>query len=158
VNIDRSRALQLGLSAQAIANDVNISLSSSEQVSPGFRTDPVAGIPYYIAVQTPERLVSSLGELGNTPVSTAVAANGPPISGLLSNVATLQRASVPTNLNQTNIQPVYDIYASAQGRDLGSISRDIGKIVAERQKQLKPGERLSKQKSFWKALLTHPVP
>jgi multidrug efflux pump subunit AcrB len=142
VNIDRSRALQLGLSAQAIANDVNISLSSSEQVSPGFWTDPAAGIPYYIAVQTPERLVTSLAELGNTPVSTAIAANGPPIPGLLSNVATLQRASVPTNLNQTNIQPVYDIYASAQGRDLGSISGDMGKIVAELQKELKPGNTI----------------
>jgi multidrug efflux pump subunit AcrB len=142
VNIDRSRALQLGLNAQAIANDVNISLSSSEQVAPNFWTDPAAGIPYFIAVQTPERLVSSLGELGNTPVSTALAANGPPIPGLLSNVATLQRDGVPTNLNQTNIQPVYDVYASAQGRDLGSISNDIRKIVAELQKELKPGNTI----------------
>lgn len=139
VDIDRSRALQLGLSAQAIANDVNISLSSSEQVAPNFWTDPLTGIPYYIAVQTPERLVSSLNEIGNTPVSTALASNGPHIPGLLSNVATLKRESVPTNLNQTNIQPVYDIYASVQGRDLGSISGDIGKIVAELQRELKPG-------------------
>jgi multidrug efflux pump subunit AcrB len=142
VNIDRSRAAQLGLSAQAIANDVNISLSSSERVATNFWTDPKAGIPYYIAVQTPERLVSSLGELGNTPVSTALAANGPPIPGLLSNVATLQRDSVPTNLNQTNIQPVYDIYAGTQGRDRGSISRDIEKVVAELQKELKPGNTI----------------
>jgi multidrug efflux pump subunit AcrB len=142
VNIDRSRALQIGLNAQAIANDVNTSLSSSEQVSPNFWTDPKAGIPYYIAVQTPEHLVSSLGDLGNTPVSTALAGNGPPIPGLLSNVATLQRDSVPTNLNQTNIQPVYDIYASAQGRDLGSISGDIGKVVVELQKELKPGNTI----------------
>jgi multidrug efflux pump subunit AcrB len=142
VDIDRSRALQLGLNAQAIANDVNISLSSSEQVAPNFWTDPVAGIPYYIAVQTPEHLVSSLGELGNTPVSTAIASNGPPIPGLLSNVATLKRESVPTNLNQTNIQPVYDIYASVQGRDLGSVSGDIGNIVAELQKELKPGNTI----------------
>jgi Cu/Ag efflux pump CusA len=55
----------------------------------------------------------------------------------MSNVATLQRDSVPTNLNQTNVQPVYDIYASVQGRDLGSISNDIGKVVAELQKELK---------------------
>ena len=142
VNIDRSRALQLGLNAQSIANDVNISLSSSEQVATNFWTDPKVGIPYYIAVQTPERLVSSLNDLGNTPVSTAVAANGPPIPGLLSNVATLQRDSVPTNLNQTNIQPVYDIYASAQGRDLGSISGDIGKVVGELQKELKAGNTI----------------
>jgi multidrug efflux pump subunit AcrB len=142
VNIDRSRALQLGLDAQSIANNVNTSLSSSEQVAPNFWTDPAAGIPYYIAVQTPEHLVSSLGELGNTPVSTAIAANGPPIPGLLSNVATVQRDSVPTNLNQTNIRPEFDIYASVQGRDLGSISGDIGKIVAELQKELKPGNTI----------------
>jgi multidrug efflux pump subunit AcrB len=140
--IDRARALELGLNAQAVANDVNISLSSSEQVTPNFWTDPANGIPYYIAVQTPEHLVSSLGELGNTPVSTAIAANGPPIPGLLSNVATLQRDSVPTNLNQTNIQPVYEVYASVQGRDLGSVADDIGKIVAELKKELKPGNTI----------------
>jgi multidrug efflux pump subunit AcrB len=141
-NIDRSRALELGLNAQAIANDVDISLSSSAQVTPNFWTDPAAGIPYYITVQTPEPLVSSLNDLGNTPVSTALAANGPPIPGLLSNVATLKRESVPTNLNQSNIQPVFDIYASVQGRDLGSIASDIGKIVAELQKELKPGNTI----------------
>ena len=140
--IDRSRALQLGLNAQDVANDVNISLSSSEQVTPNFWTDPANGIPYYIVVQTPERLVSSLGELGNTPVSTQIASNGPPIPGLLSNVATLKRESVPTNLNQSNIQPVYDIYASVQGRDLGSISEDIDKVVAGLQKELKPGNTI----------------
>jgi multidrug efflux pump subunit AcrB len=142
VNIDRSRALQLGLNAQAIANDVNTSLSSSEQAAPNFWTDSASGIPYYIVVQTPGPLVSSLGELGNTPVSTQIASNGPPIPGLLSNVAKLRRDSVPTNLNETNIQPVYDIYASAQGRDLGSISGDIGKIVAGLQKELKPGNTI----------------
>src|SRR5246127_1479122 len=142
VNIDRSRALQLGLNAQAIATDVNTSLSSSEQVATNFWTDPKVGIPYYIAVQTPEHLVASLNELGNTPVSTQLAANGPPIPGLLSNVATLHRDSVPTNLNQTNVQPFYDIYASVQGRDLGSIAGDIGKITAELQKELKPGNTI----------------
>jgi multidrug efflux pump subunit AcrB len=142
VDVDRSRALQLGLNAQAIATDVNTSLSSSEQVAPNFWTDPAVGIPYYIAVQAPERLMSSLNAIGNTPVSTAIAANGPPIPGLLSNVATFKRESVPTNLNQTNIQPVYDIYASVQGRDLGRVSGDIGKIISGLQKELKPGNTI----------------
>jgi multidrug efflux pump subunit AcrB len=141
-NIDRSRALEFGLNAQTIANDLNTSLSSSEQVSPNFWTDLGNGIPYFFAVQTPEHQESSLGELGNTPVSTAIASNGPPIPGLLSNVATLRRSSVPTNLNQTNIQPVLDVYASVEGRDLGSISDDISKIKAELQKELKPGNTI----------------
>ena len=128
---------------KAIANNINTSLSSSEQVTPNFWTDPASGIPYYIAVQTPEHLVSSLGELGNTPVSTALSVSRlHRYPGLLSNVATFTRDSVPTNFNQTNIQPVYEVYASVQGRDLGSVSDDIDKIVAELQKQLSPGNTI----------------
>jgi multidrug efflux pump subunit AcrB len=116
-----------------------VSLSSSEQVSPNFWTDPASGIPYYIAVQTPEPRLASLDNLRNTPVSTAVATDGDPVPGLLSNVATLTRGSVPTNSNQANIQPVYEVYASVQGRDLGGVSGDINKIVADLQPKLKPG-------------------
>jgi multidrug efflux pump subunit AcrB len=140
--IDRARALQFGLNAQSIANDVNISLSSSKQVTPNFWTDPAAGIPYYITVQTPQHQVSSLGELGNTPVSTKTSSTGSPVPGLLSNVAKFTRDSVPTNLNQTNIQPAYDVYASVQGRDLGGVSAEINKIVAELKKELKPGNSI----------------
>jgi len=140
--IDRARALQFGLNAQSIANDVNISLSSSAQVTPNFWTDPASGIPYYITVQTPQRQVSSLGELGNTPIATKTSSTGSPIPGLLSNVARFERNSVPTNLNQTNIQPAYDVYASVQGRDLGRVSQDITKIVVELQRELKPGNSI----------------
>ena len=140
--IDRARALQFGLNAQSIANDVNISLSSSKQVTPNFWTDPAVGIPYYITVQTPQHQVSSLGELGNTPVSTKTSSTGSPVPGLLSNVAKFTRDSVPTNLNQTNIQPAYDVYASVQGRDLGGVSAEIDKIVAELKKELKPGNSI----------------
>jgi multidrug efflux pump subunit AcrB len=140
--IDRARALQFGLSAQSIANDINISLSSSAQVTPNFWTDPASGIPYYITVQTPQRQVSSLGEVGNTPIATKISSAGSQITGLLSNVAKFGRESVPTNLNQTNIQPAYDVYASVQGRDLGGVSRDISKIVADLQRELKPGNSI----------------
>ena len=140
--IDRARALQFGLNAQSIANDINISLSSSAQVTPNFWTDPASGIPYYIAVQTPQHQVSSLGELGNTPVSTKISSTGSPVPGLLSNVAKFNRDGVPTNLNQTNIQPAYDVYASVQGRDLGGVSDEISKIVAELKKELKPGNSI----------------
>ncbi|HEX3503060.1 MAG TPA: efflux RND transporter permease subunit [Xanthobacteraceae bacterium] len=140
--IDRSRALELGLNANTIANNLNISLSSSEQVAPNFWTDPKSGIPYYLAVQTPEPLVNSLNALGNTPVSTSLPANGSPIPGLLSNVATIKRSSVPTNTNQANIQPTYDVYASVAHRDLGGVADDINKTVASLQKQLSPGNSI----------------
>jgi multidrug efflux pump subunit AcrB len=140
--IDRARATQFGLTATSIALNLNTSLSSSEQVSPNFWTDPSNGTPYYLAVQTPEYRVNSLNELKNTPVTTFTTTGRNPVPGLLSNVASLKRDSVPTNTNQANIQPVYEIYANAEGRDLGSISDDINKIVAEYKKQLSPGNRI----------------
>jgi multidrug efflux pump subunit AcrB len=140
--IDRARATQFGLTANSIALNLNTSLSSSEQVSPNFWTDPSNGTPYFLAVQTPEYRVNSLNELKNTPVTTFTAAGRNPVPGLLSNVASLKRDSVPTNANQANVQPVYEVYANADGRDLGSISGDINKIVVEYQKQLSPGNRI----------------
>src|SRR5437660_12162037 len=140
--IDRTRAAQLGLNATQIANNINISLSSSVQVSPNFWTDPTSGIPYYLAVRTPERAVSSLDELVSTPVTTGVSTAGDPVPGMLANVATLKRDSVPTNSNQTNIQPVYEVYAAVQGRDLGTIANAINGVVADLQKQLAPGNSI----------------
>ena len=140
--IDRARAAQFGLTVSDIALNLNTSLSSSEQISPNFWTDPSNGTPYYLTVQTPEYRVASLNDLKNTPVTKFTVAGRNTVPGLLSNVATLKRDSIATNTNQANIQPLYEIYANADGRDLGSISGDIGKIVAEYQKQLSPGNRI----------------
>jgi multidrug efflux pump subunit AcrB len=127
-------------------------------VTPNFWTDPKSGIPYYLTVQTPEREVASLNDLRNTPVSTSLSSTvgGGPVPGLLSNVATLKRDAMPTNANQANIQPVYEVYASAQGRDLGTISTQINQIVADLQRQMKPGNTIqvigqiqSMNDAFW---------
>ena len=141
--IDRTRAAQLGLNASTVATNINVSLSSSSQVSPNFWTDPSSGIPYYLAVQTPEYRVDSLNAYGNTPVSSTLTASGQPVPGMLSNVATFKREALPTNLNQANVQPVYDVYASTQGRDLGAISADINKVKAELEKEMKPGNSIA---------------
>ncbi len=140
--IDRTRAAQLGLNASTIATNINVSLSSSVQVSPNFWTDQSSGIPYYLAVQTPEYKVNSLNALGNTPVSTSLAVSGQTVPGMLSNVATFKRDKVATNSNQSNIQPVFDVYASVQGRDLGGIAADINKVTTQLQKALKPGNSI----------------
>ena len=69
--------------------------------------------------------MASLNSLTDTPVSTSLSPHGNPVPGMLSNVATLTRTEMPTNANQANIQPVYEVYANAQGRNLGSIAGDI---------------------------------
>jgi multidrug efflux pump subunit AcrB len=168
VQIDRARALQFGNMAMDIGNNIATSLTSSETVTPNFWTDPANGIPYFIAVQTPQYQVSSLNDLGNTSVSTLISspATQPvpgelgnvaastsvststalpatlPVPGQLSNVASFTRDSVPGSANQANIQPVYEVYASTQGRDLGSIASAIDKITSDLKPQLKPGNTI----------------
>ena len=122
--IDRTRAAQLGLNASTIANNINVSLSSSEQVTPNFWTDPTSGIPYYIAVQTPEYKVSSLNDLGNTPVSTAIAADERP-AGARACSAMSRRSSAtacrptptrPTSSRSTRSMPACRAAISAASR------------------------------------------
>jgi multidrug efflux pump subunit AcrB len=141
-DIDRTRAAQLGLNASTVATNINVSLSSSVQVSPNFWTDLSSGIPYYLAVQTPEYRVNSLNALANTPVSSSLAVSGQVVPGMLSNIATFKRDTVPTNSNQSNVQEVYDVYASVQGRDLGGVAADIEKVTKDLQKDLKPGNTI----------------
>ena len=141
--IDRARASQLGLTVNDIALNLNTSLASSQQVSPNFWTDPANGTPYYLAVQTPEYRTDTFNDLKNTPVTKfAVGNNGSPVPGLLSNVATLKRDSIATNTNQANVQPLYEIYANADGRDLGSLQTEIQKVIDQYKPQLTAGNRI----------------
>ncbi len=140
--IDRTRAQELGLNMQEVANNLNISLSSSEQVSPNFWTDPQTGIPYFMAVQTPEYRLTNKNQLDNTLLASSTDANGTPIPSRLGNIATAQRVAVQSVFNQSNIQPVYDVYGSAQNWDLGSAAKAIQKIVAELESRLKPGNHI----------------
>jgi multidrug efflux pump subunit AcrB len=140
--IDRTRAQELGLNVQSVANNINISLSSSEQVSPNFWTDPRNGIPYYMAVQTPEYRLHNKNDLDNTPIASTTSGTSQ-IPDLLGNVASSQRLQVQSVYNHTNIQAVYDVYASVRNRDLGSAASEISKIVADEQSKLKPGNKIN---------------
>jgi multidrug efflux pump subunit AcrB len=137
--IDRARAAQFGWSVSSIATNLNVSLASSVQVNPNFWTDPATGTPYFLAVQTPEHRIQTIDDLKSTPVGTFQGPNGQPVPGLLENVATLTRDSIPTNANHSNIRPVYEIFANVEGTDLGRVSAEIDKVVAEMKLKLKPG-------------------
>jgi multidrug efflux pump subunit AcrB len=140
--VDRTRAQQLGLNMQDVANNLNISLASSEQVSPNFWTDPKTGIPYFMPVQTPEYRIGTKNDLDNTPLASGIDPSGTPIPTVLGNIATAKRIGVQSVYNQSNVQAVYDVYGSVQNRDLGGVAADIRKIVAELEPQLKSGNHI----------------
>jgi len=140
--VDRTRAQQLQLKMQSVSNNLNITLSSSEQVSPNFWVDPKNGVPYFMAVQTPEYRIANKNELDNTPLDSALDPHGTPIPTMLGNIATARRVGVQSVYNHSNIQGVYDVYGSTQYKDLGTVASTVRKIAAEVESQLKPGNHV----------------
>jgi CzcA family heavy metal efflux pump len=134
VNVDRTRAAQVGLTQRDVANNLLISLSSSGQVAPNHWLSP-QGATYTVAVQTPQYKMNSMEALQNTPFIVS----GQPAPQLLSNLATVERRKMPAVINHYNIQPVYDIYANVQNRDLGAVAYEVDKVIEEFKPKLPTG-------------------
>ncbi len=142
-SVNRQLALELGLSEQSIAAGLNVSLAGSFQVTPNFWSDPKTGIPYQLWVQTPEYRNASLADLGDTPLYVSSNGDNPGTLGLLSSVAELKRQSEQTVINHVNTQPTFDIFASVQDSDLGSVRRQINAIADDEQKTLHPPDKIA---------------
>ncbi len=125
-NVDRTRADQLGLSQRDVANGMLVSLSSSSQTAPNYWINPQNGIDYPIAVQTPAYRIDSTSTLLSTPIRSSRGG-----AQMLSNVARMQRGTAASIVNHYNVQPLYDIYANVQDRDLGSVAADVSRLVKE---------------------------
>ncbi len=149
-DVNRQRALELGLTERDVANQVNISLSGSFQVSPNFWTDPKTGIPWQLTVQTPEYRADTLNTVENTPIY--VPASSPSLSGinrnpaqpisLMTNVATFHRSVEQAVLSHVNTEPTYDVYAAVQDSDLGTAAGRIRAVVADEQKHLQAPDKI----------------
>ncbi len=139
VEVDRTRAAELGLAQRDVANNLLVTLSGSLFVSPNYWADPRTGTVYPVVVQTPQHHAQSLEALGNT----SMAVNGAAVPQLLSNMASFQRREVPSVVTHTNVQPVFDLYANVQDRDLGGVAADVGRVVAEFRPKLPPGSKIT---------------
>jgi CzcA family heavy metal efflux pump len=135
LDVDRSKASQLGFTEHDVANSLLVALSSSFQVSPAFWLNQQNGVNYNLAVQAPQYRITSLPDLYDLPITSASGAPGQ----LLVNVADLKPAFEPAVVTHYNVQPVVDVYASVQGRDLGSVAAAVQKIVNGAQKDLPRG-------------------
>ncbi|NIE81690.1 efflux RND transporter permease subunit [Asaia sp. As-1742] len=138
--INRERALDLGLSFNDVARNVMVSVEGSNTVTPNFWVGS-NGVQYPVAVQTPQYDIAGLRDLRNTVVSSRINSGGS--VSLLDNVATLKRGENQDVISHSNIAPTLDIYASVENRDLGSIARDLNKIVEKHQSELTPGNTIT---------------
>ena len=139
VNVDRSKARQVGLTQSDVANSMLIALSGTGQTAPNQWLNPLNGVNYQVVVQTPIYRVDTLQALGRTPL-TSPAGNS---SQLLGNLASFRRDESPIVIDHYNIQPTFDIYADVDQRDLGGVATEIRKIMDDTKKTLPVGTTLA---------------
>ena len=132
IDVDRTKARQIGLTQQDVAQSTLISLTGTGQTAPNEWLNPANEVNYQIVTQTPIYRINSLEALSRTPVTTQ---QGNAMQ-MLGNVAKFRRDQTPIVENHYNIQPVFDVYAEVDQQDLGSVADRIQKIMDDTQKTL----------------------
>lgn len=138
MDVDRTKLAVAGITQQDVTNDILLNFSDSTTLTPNFWLDRKEGIPYVIAVQNPKYRINSLEELLKTPIASPLTTE----SQLLCDLCTIQKRPSAGVVNHVNIQPVYDIYANVQGRDLGGVASDIQTIIDDYKPKMKAGNEI----------------
>jgi multidrug efflux pump subunit AcrB len=138
VDIDRTRAQYVGLTARDVTNSMVVNLAGSSQVAPTFFLNPENGVSYSIVMQTPQYRIDSLNKLEALPISSA-GMTSPPILGSIANISRTASSAV---VSQYDIQTMVQIYATPQGRDLGAVAKDVNKVLADTAKDVPRGSRV----------------
>ena len=140
LNVDRTKAMQAGLLQRDVAQNLLIALSGSSQTTPNFWLDPKNGVSYPLMAEVPQYDIHSLQTLANLPLTTNAVSGG--AQNQLGSLATVSRGSQQAVVSHYNVQPVLDIFASTQGRDLGGVASDVQKLVTQAEAQLPAGSSI----------------
>jgi CzcA family heavy metal efflux pump len=133
VDVDRSRAQEVGITERDVTNSLGVNLAGSSQIAPTFWLNPKNGVSYPIVMQTPQYSLDTLPDLENVPISASAGQAG---SQILGGIAHVSRTSTNAVVSQYNIQSMVEIYATTQDRDLGAVAADIQKIIEANKKFL----------------------
>ncbi|OHX19970.1 efflux RND transporter permease subunit [Chromobacterium sphagni] len=138
--MDRARMQGMGIAPFDVAQNLLLPLSGSQQTQPAFWLNPANSIVYNLQAQTPQYQISTLDQLMQLPINPAGgrAASQQTLGNLVS-AAPGREAAIVTRYN---ILPSIDLYASARGRDLGSVAGAIQQIIAEEQVHLPKGSQI----------------
>jgi multidrug efflux pump subunit AcrB len=138
IDVDRNKALQLGITEQQVASGLLSSLSGNSLISPNYWLDPVNGVNYNVVTQAPIETTASVAQIANIPLTNGVA--GQPAQ-FLGNVATITHANDPGVIAHYTIQRVMDVDCAVEGRDLGGTTGAVQHVIGQLG-QLPPGTKV----------------
>jgi CzcA family heavy metal efflux pump len=138
VDLDRTRAQELGITTRDVTSSLGVNLAGSSQVAPTFWVSPQNGGSYPIVIQVPQYRLDSLNALANLPIGGAGGT-----SQVLGGVASFTRTTGNAIVSQYDIQSLIQINATTQGRDLGSVATDVRRVIAETAKQVPKGSQVA---------------
>ena len=127
LDIDRTRASELGLNQQEVVDNVITALTSNGMIAPSFWIDPKTGNDYMLTVQYPENQITSLSDLSAIPLK----ASGSAEPTRLNMISSLRRTTSPTEVDHYQLRRTIDIYVRPQHEDLGKIANSIDGIIAK---------------------------
>jgi len=130
IEVDRAKALELGVTEQQVASGLLSSLSGNSLISPNYWLDPINGVNYNVVTQTPIQLTASVDQIANTPLTNGAAAQTGTAVQFLGNVASISRSLDPAVVSHYTVQRVIDVDCGVSGRDLGSTTNAVQKAIS----------------------------
>jgi len=126
LDVDRTRASELGLDQREVVDNVITALTSNQMIAPSFWIDPKTGNDYMLTVQYPENQVRTLNDLKAIPLRAAQN----PLGTRLDSISSIRRIKSPTEVDHYQLRRTIDIYVRPLQEDLGKVAGAIDGIIA----------------------------
>jgi CzcA family heavy metal efflux pump len=125
IDIDRIKAAELGIEpVEAIKNMVS-ALNSSVTFQKSFWIDERNGNHYYVGVTYPESAIDNRFVLENVGVNSSISEKTIPFR----NFSKITDGTNPVEINHHNLTRAFNVYANAEGKDIGRVSDEIQSII-----------------------------
>ncbi|WP_421940259.1 efflux RND transporter permease subunit [Pedobacter sp.] len=125
INIDRTRAAQLGVDMSDIAKSLVASTSSSRYTDKNVWLDEKIGLTYNVQVQVPLNQMHSKDDIGEIPLLRN--ATRP----VLSDVATIDADTTYGENDNLGATPYLSVTAHLYHTDLGTATKDVNKAIKD---------------------------
>lgn len=130
-NTDRTLGLNVALTEKDVALNMILATAGSQQFFQQYWLDHHSGIAYRFNIYTPQYIMKSLNKLLTIPTRKTQDDSNLESIQLAGNVVDTEMVGTPGVVSHSDVMPLFNVYVSAEGRDLGGVLNDVKRIIAE---------------------------